>query len=65
MRHWSRAGSGLLISMPKKLNCFFFFFFFFDGFNNTDTIDVRMDWSILEERSSFKMPGLIFSSKLD
>ena len=34
--------------------------------NNTDVIiDVRMDWSILEKKSSFKMPGLIFSSNLD
>ena len=41
------------------------FLFFFNGSNNTDVIDIRMDWFILEEKSSFKMPGLIFSSKLD
>ena len=32
--------------------------------NNTGAIDVKMDRSILEENSSFKMPGLKFSSKL-
>ena len=31
---------------------------FFDRFNNTGTIDVKMDGSVLEEKSSFKMPGL-------
>ena len=33
--------------------------------NKTGTIDVKMDGSILEEKSSFKMRGLIFSSNLD
>ena len=28
-------------------------------------IDVKMDWSVLEEKSSFKMLRLTFSSKLD
>ena len=28
-------------------------------------IDVKMDGSVLEEKSSFKMLGLTFSSKLD
>ena len=37
----------------------------FDRCNNTVTIDVKMDWSILDENSSFKMLGLTFSSKLD
>ena len=32
---------------------------------NTGAIDVKMDGSVLEERSSFKMVGLTFSSKLD
>ena len=31
----------------------------------TDSIDVKMGGSILEEKSSFKMLGLTFSSKLD
>ena len=31
----------------------------------TDSIDVKMDGSFLEEKSSFKMLGLTFSSKLD
>ena len=33
--------------------------------NNTGTIDVKMDGSILEGKLSFKMLGLTFSSKLD
>ena len=37
----------------------------FDWSNNSGSIDVKMDVSILEEKSSFKMLGLIFSSKLD
>ena len=37
----------------------------FDRSNNTGTIDVKMNRSILEEKSSFKMLGLTFSSKMD
>ena len=37
----------------------------FDRSNNTDAIDVKMDRSVLEEKSSFKVLGLTFSSKLD
>ena len=37
----------------------------FDQSNNTGAIDVKMDESVLEEKSSFKMLGLAFSSKLD
>ena len=37
----------------------------FDRFNNTGAIDVKMDGSVLEEKSPFKMLGLTFSSKLD
>ena len=37
----------------------------FDGSNNNSSIDVKMGGSILEEKSSFKMLGLTFSSKLD
>ena len=33
--------------------------------NTTGAIDVKMDGSVLEEKSSFKMLGLTFSSKLD
>ena len=33
--------------------------------NNTGFIDVKMDGSVLVEKSSFKMLGLTFSSKLD
>ena len=37
----------------------------FDWSNNTGSIDVKMNGSVLEEKSSFKMLGLTFSSKLD
>ena len=37
----------------------------FDRSNKTDSIDVKMDGSVLEEKSFFKMLGLTFSSKLD
>ena len=37
----------------------------FDRSKNTGAIDVKMDGSVLEEKMSFKMLGLTFSSKLD
>ena len=37
----------------------------FDRSKNTGAIDVKMDGSVLEEKTSFKMLGLNFSSKLD
>ena len=37
----------------------------FDWCKNTGAIDVKMDGSILEEKTSFKMLGLTLSSKLD
>ena len=36
-----------------------------DRFNNSGSIDVKMDGSVIEEKLSFKMLGLTFSSKLD
>ena len=36
-----------------------------DQFNNAGSIDVKMDESILKEKSSFKMLELTFSSQLD
>ena len=33
--------------------------------NNTGAVDVKMDWSVLEEKSSFEMLGLTFYSKFD
>ena len=36
-----------------------------DQSNNVGAIDVKIDGSVLEEKSSFKMVGLTFSSKLD
>ena len=37
----------------------------FDRSNNSGSIDVKMDGSVLEEKASFKMLGLTFFSKLD
>ena len=37
----------------------------FNRSKNTGAIDVKMDGSVLEEKTSFKMLGLTFSSKLD
>ena len=37
----------------------------FDRSNNTGVIEVKMDGFVLVEKSSFKMLGLTFSSKLD
>ena len=37
----------------------------FDWSNNNGSIDVKMDGSVLDEKSSFRMLELTFSSKLD
>ena len=37
----------------------------FDQSNNTGSIDLKKDGFVLKEKSSFKMLGLIFSSKLN
>ena len=37
----------------------------FDWSNSTGAIDVKMDGSVLEEKSSFKILWLMFSLKLD
>ena len=37
----------------------------FDRFIDTGSINVKMDGAVLVEKSSFKMLGLLFSSKLD
>ena len=37
----------------------------FDRSNKNGSLDVKMDGSVLKEKSSFKMLGLTFSSKLD
>ena len=52
---WTGARSGLLISVLGKL---------LDWSNNTGSIDVKVDGSVLEEISSFQMLDLTFSSKL-
>ena len=37
----------------------------FDRSNNTGAVEVKMEGFVLKEKSSFKMLGLTFSSKLD
>ena len=37
----------------------------FDRSNNNGSINVKMDWSFLEEKSSFKMLGLTFFFKFE
>ena len=37
----------------------------FDQSNKTGAIDVKIGWSVLEEKSSFMILGLTFSSNLD
>ena len=55
---WTGARSGLLISMLGKLTRFV-------SSNKTGSADVKIDGFVLEEKLSFKMLGLTFSSKLD
>ena len=52
------AGNWSLIPLLEKLNQF-------DQSTNIGVIDVKMDLCVLEEKSSFKMLRLTFSSKLD
>ena len=56
---WTGVRNGLLISMLRKLNWFHLTSLM------TGSINLKIDGSILEEKSSFKMLGLTFSSKLD
>ena len=55
---WTGVRSGLLFSMLGKLS-----WFRLSGF--ITMVDVKMDRSVFEEKSSFKMLGLSFSSKLN
>ena len=63
---WTETGSGLLISKLEKLNLFCL-----TGLTSLlqklvlNIIHVKMDGSVLEEKSSFKILRLPFSSKLD
>ena len=53
---WAGLKSGLLISMLGKQ------LISLDWSNNNGSIDVKMDGSVLEEKSSLKMLGLTFSA---
>ena len=55
---WTGVRSGLKYAGKTQLVSF-------DWSNNNGSIDVKMDGSVLYEKSSFKMLGLTFSSKLD
>ena len=58
---WTGVRNGLLISFnPGKTQLVSF-----DQANNNGSLDVKMDGSVLEEKSSFKMLVLTFSSKVD
>ena len=54
------AGSGLLISMLEKLKLILF-----HRSNNSDATDVKMYGSVLQEKSSFKILIISFSTTLD
>ena len=58
------AENGLLISILEKLVSLGQMVSL-DRSDNTCAIDVKMDESVLQEKSSFKMMELTFSSKLD
>ena len=60
MRHWTNAGSGLYISVMEKLN-----WFYLTSLITLMLFKVKMNGSVFEEKSSCKMLGLIFSSRLD
>ena len=57
---WKGVRSGLFIFNAGKIQLVLF-----DQSNNNGSIDVKMGGAILEEKSSFKMLRLTFSSKLD
>ena len=57
MRHWGRKWLVDFNAGKTQL-------FSFDQSNDTGAIDLKMDESVLE-KSSFKMVGLTFSSKLE
>ena len=57
---WNGEESGLLVSMLEKVNWFCLI-----GLITLVPIDGKMDESFLEEKSSFKILRLTFSSKLD
>ena len=58
MRHWGRKQLVDFNAGKTQL-------FSFDQSNDTGAINLKMDESVLEEKSSFKMVGLTFSSKLE
>ena len=60
MTLWTGAVSGFWISILEKQNWFHVILS-----NNTCVVDVKMDGSVHEGKSSFEMLGLTFSSKFD
>ena len=66
---WTWVWSTIHCGLGQKMACWFQRWktqlVSFDQSNNTGAIDVKVDGSVLEEKSSFKMLGLTCSSKLD
>ena len=62
---WSMRHCGLGQEVPCWFQCWKGQLASFDQSNNTGAIDVKMDGCDFEKKSSFKILGLIFSSKLD
>ena len=62
---WSMRQCGLGQDVACWFQCWKNSLVSFDQSNKTDAIDVKMDGSVLREKSSFKILGLTFSSKLD
>ena len=57
---WTEIRGSFLMSLLEKLSCFLL-----SWSHNNSSIDVKMDGSVLEEKSTFKMLGLTLSPKLD
>ena len=62
---WSTRHYGLGQEVACWFQCWKTQLVSFDWSSNTGTIDVKMDGSVLGRKSSFKILGLAFSSKLD
>ena len=62
---WSTRHCGLGKKWLVNFNAVITWLVLFDQPNNTGSIDVKMDGSVLEEKTPFNMLVLTFSSKLD
>ena len=62
---WGRKCLLISMKVPFDFNAGKTRLVLFDWSNNTGAIDVKMDWSGFEEKPSFKMLVLTFTSELD